>query len=341
MRPISFSVVVPTYGRPERLAECVRSLCALDYDPSRFEIVIVEDGSDRFEDAEAAIAPVATASNCGSSARSTRVRPRRATAARGSPERVSRVHRRRLPPRSRLLARSRERFSDSPAASREGGPTTRWPATSTPRHPSRSCSFLETYYRRRGAPFFASNNLALPRDLFALERGFDERFPLAAGGRPGLLRSLQPHGHALVHVPEAVVTHHHALSLRPVLAPAVQLRSWSLLLPEAPRRARRGRPHAVRAAALLLRPPHAPLKSRTERRRLRLCLLMIVSQAAHTAGFLVERTSRPAELPEPRGRRPPGPFREAARTVQERDWRGETGRFSMMVFDPSKVTMIG
>jgi glycosyltransferase involved in cell wall biosynthesis len=39
------SVIVPTYERPERLAECLASLAALETSPASFEVIVVDDGS--------------------------------------------------------------------------------------------------------------------------------------------------------------------------------------------------------------------------------------------------------------------------------------------------------
>jgi glycosyltransferase involved in cell wall biosynthesis len=45
-RAPSFSVVVPTRNGPGQLAECLASLAAQDYPADRFEVVVVDDGSD-------------------------------------------------------------------------------------------------------------------------------------------------------------------------------------------------------------------------------------------------------------------------------------------------------
>ncbi len=42
----SFSIVVPTFRRPDALRETLAALLALDYDPGRYEIVVVDDGDD-------------------------------------------------------------------------------------------------------------------------------------------------------------------------------------------------------------------------------------------------------------------------------------------------------
>ncbi|MBC7925549.1 MAG: glycosyltransferase family 2 protein [Bryobacteraceae bacterium] len=43
--PASFSVVVPTYNRRERLKRCLASLRGLTFPRERLEIIVVDDGS--------------------------------------------------------------------------------------------------------------------------------------------------------------------------------------------------------------------------------------------------------------------------------------------------------
>jgi GT2 family glycosyltransferase len=42
----TFSIVVPTFRRPEALRETLTALLALDYDRSRYELIVVDDGAD-------------------------------------------------------------------------------------------------------------------------------------------------------------------------------------------------------------------------------------------------------------------------------------------------------
>lgn len=44
---ITFSIIIPTYNRPEKLKTCLDSLLNLDYPPDNFEIIIVDDGSNQ------------------------------------------------------------------------------------------------------------------------------------------------------------------------------------------------------------------------------------------------------------------------------------------------------
>jgi hypothetical protein len=43
-QPPRFSVVVPTYLRPQQLAVCLRALSRLRYPRDRFEVIVADDG---------------------------------------------------------------------------------------------------------------------------------------------------------------------------------------------------------------------------------------------------------------------------------------------------------
>src|SRR3989338_8907553 len=42
---MSFSIVVPTYNRKDKVMECIESLERLDYPKRKFEVIIMDDGS--------------------------------------------------------------------------------------------------------------------------------------------------------------------------------------------------------------------------------------------------------------------------------------------------------
>lgn len=44
--PPTFSVIVPTYNRPDALTECLAALASLDYPHDRFEVIVVDDGGE-------------------------------------------------------------------------------------------------------------------------------------------------------------------------------------------------------------------------------------------------------------------------------------------------------
>ncbi|MGR3319833.1 MAG: glycosyltransferase family 2 protein [Candidatus Anammoxibacter sp.] len=45
MAPSFFSIIIPTYNRPEQLASCLQSIADLDYSIDRFEVIVIDDGS--------------------------------------------------------------------------------------------------------------------------------------------------------------------------------------------------------------------------------------------------------------------------------------------------------
>ncbi|MGL5923098.1 glycosyltransferase family A protein, partial [Chroococcidiopsis sp.] len=46
MEQLFFSIIIPTYNRPERLLSCLKSIAQLNYPPDRFEVIVVDDGSE-------------------------------------------------------------------------------------------------------------------------------------------------------------------------------------------------------------------------------------------------------------------------------------------------------
>lgn len=57
-----FSVIVPTRNRPQALSRCLESLAALNYPRDRFEVIIVDDGSD--EPLDGVVAPWSDRMRC-------------------------------------------------------------------------------------------------------------------------------------------------------------------------------------------------------------------------------------------------------------------------------------
>jgi GT2 family glycosyltransferase len=55
MTPV-YSIVIPTFRRPDSLAECLESVCALDYPKDRLEVVIIDNGGEA-ENSQAAAEP--------------------------------------------------------------------------------------------------------------------------------------------------------------------------------------------------------------------------------------------------------------------------------------------
>ena len=41
-----FSIIIPTYNRPQILAGCLEAIALLEYPRDRFEVIVVDDGSE-------------------------------------------------------------------------------------------------------------------------------------------------------------------------------------------------------------------------------------------------------------------------------------------------------
>ena len=135
---------------------------------------------------------------------------------------------------------------------------------------------------------FASNNLAVPAELFRARGGFDARFLRAAGEDREFCHRWASSGGRFAYAPEAVVRHEHHLGLRSFWRQHFTygrgaLRFHRIL-------AAPGRP-ARTPASFYLGLLASPLTSR-ERRPLGLVMLLLLSQVATAAGYWRERLAR-------------------------------------------------
>ena len=209
------SIVVPTYRRPARLADCLRSFTALDYPPDRFEVVVVDDGSGAPPEAAVAAAgrrvhtSLVVVEHAGPAA------ARNAGAARAKGELLAftdddcRVT-------AGWLRAFAARFRTGDGAMLGGRTVNALTANACASASQVLIDYLYRHYNADpdNARFFASNNLAVPTDRFQHLGGFDTSFALAAGEDRELCHRWRGAGHRLVYVPDAIVLHAHALTLR-------------------------------------------------------------------------------------------------------------------------------
>ena len=211
MGDLDVSVVIPTRGRPEKLARCLASLALQSLPSHLFDVIVVDDGS-----------PQPVAKDIGEAL------PMTCTVlhtAHGGPAAA----------RNRGIAHSTARivaFTDDDcepepawlerlidALARTGAPGVggrvvnaldgnRYAETS-----QLLVSFLCDYYNGpSGARFFTSNNLAFDRPVLVAAGGFDERYQHAAGEDRELCDRFARGGRPLAYAPSAVVCHSHDLS---------------------------------------------------------------------------------------------------------------------------------
>ena len=208
---MSFSVVVPTLGRPRYLEGCLAALAEVEPPSGRFEVVIVNDGGgaeiERVAKAagELDVRVVAPPRGGPSAARN-------AGAAAAAGRYVAFTDDDCEPRRGWLRALERALEGDPGAAA--GGVTLNGATDSTGAVASQVVvdALHAQFNRDAEAPrFFASQNLAVPKDEFAAAGGFDESFRYGED-REFCERWLQS-GHGFVAAPSAIVDHMRTLSL--------------------------------------------------------------------------------------------------------------------------------
>lgn len=211
---INFSVIIPTYNRPERLKTCLDSIICLNYPKERFEVIIVDDGSKK---------PIDNVVNAYQQQLNlTLIRQKNAGPAKARNTGANAAQGNYLAFTDddctldkNWLSALENAFSKTSKALL-GGKT----INALPDNPYSSASqllidYLYDYYNQKSAQatFFASNNFALSRDLFEKVGQFDVTFPLAAGEDREFCDRWLFKGYSLKYVSEAIIYHYHHLSL--------------------------------------------------------------------------------------------------------------------------------
>ena len=208
-----FSIVIPTYNRPERLAACLQSLCELAYARDRFEVVIVDDGSPT--PMEGVVRPFQSTlditflrqKNAGPAA----ARNAGAQAAKG--EFLAFTDDDCMPSADWLSGFAAE-LSKAPNAMVGGRSLNALPNNLYSTASQALIDYLYTYYSDpRKEMFFASNNIAMSRENYLKVGGFDTSFPLAAAEDRELCDRWHQNGLPMRYAPSVTIRHAHHLSL--------------------------------------------------------------------------------------------------------------------------------
>lgn len=210
------SVIVPTFARPQKLAECLDALARQDYPPDRFEVIVVDDGSgDTPADVIAAL--------------SRSINARLILVPHGGPAAARNIGAAQAS--GTFLA-----FTDDDCQ-----PAPSWLsalATYLARHPTHAAggrvvnaltnnkyseasqllvSYLYEYYEGQPQHFFCSDNIALSAECFRAFGGFDAAGVRITGEDRDLCERWVYAGRMLAYLPEAVVHHSHFLTFRTFL----------------------------------------------------------------------------------------------------------------------------
>lgn len=209
-----FSIVIPTYNRPERLKECLQSITFLEYPRDCFEVVVVDDGSkislervvEPFKN-QLHITLLKQINQGPATARNTGVNH-----AKGKFLAFTDDDCKPAPDWLKTLA---TRFENAPNCL-IGGKTINILSDNTFSIASQELiNYLYSYYNSnpQQASFFASNNIALSTENFRKIGGFDTTYPRAAAEDREFCDRWLQYGNKMLYAPEVQVYHAHQLTL--------------------------------------------------------------------------------------------------------------------------------
>lgn len=286
-----FSIIVPTWNRPKQLRACLLSLAKLEYPSDRFEVIVVDDGSDppvfSTVGGEMPACPVTWLyqSNAGPAA------ARNAGAAKAQGQYLAFTDDD-CAPAPDWLRRLAGGFERSPGAL-VGGHTIN--ALSDNLYATASQAIVQAAQEsfqsgHSRLQFFASNNVALPAERFWAVGGFDPAFRTSEDR--DLCDRWVRAGYPLVSAPDAVIYHGHALTLTGFWRQHFNYGRGAHRFHQA--RARRGAGPFRPELSFYVNVFRYPFTRERRGRRVSLAMLFVLWQLANAAGFLSERCRRKA-----------------------------------------------
>lgn len=286
---IVLSVIIPTYNRPERLRQCLQALAKQTYDCQYFEVIVVDDGS------HTSMAPIID--ELASKVDITLLQQQNSGPARARNKGAQQAKGQYLiftdddcTPTPDWLSQIAAHFVAHPH-SFIGGHT----LNALPDNPYSTASqllidYLYGYFNAEPgqASFFASNNFALPADLFHQMGGFDTTFPLAAGEDRELCDRIHQQGTPMRYVPDAQIWHAHELSLKKYWRQHFNYGRGAYHFHQV-RSQRKVEPVQVEPLPFYIGLLTYPFRQSKGLTALYLISLMLVSQVANVAGFFWEK----------------------------------------------------
>ena len=210
---LDFSIVIPTYARPQRLAAALAAIKKLQWQPDRFEVIVVDDGSPvpvNTDLSQLNNLTIIRQTNQGPAA----ARNIGAQAAKGEylafTDDDCAPHPLWLKEMKKAHAKNRSQMIGG--HTRNGLPDNVYSSTS-----EHLCAFLTRSRDGKAPTFFASNNMSMSRQHFNELGGFDISYSLAAGEDREFCRRWCEAGFTLKQAPTAIVEHFHHFNLKSFL----------------------------------------------------------------------------------------------------------------------------
>jgi GT2 family glycosyltransferase len=292
--PVDFSIIIPTFERPQALARCLDVLCSLNPTGPTFEVIVIDDGG------TAPLDPVVTTARQRLSLTLMRLDHAGPAAARNLG--AERARGRWLAfidddcePDPKWLSLLARRFVNQPNAMLGGRVVNGLEGNVYCAALQLLVDYTSHHFQGGGRRFVASCNMTVPAEPFRRLGGFDASFAFAGGEDRDLCARWHAAGYAVSHAPEAVVWHRHSLSLA----------GFCRLNHRYGRGARRFHRNAARRAGdrVRLEPVKfyvslvlLPLSERPTRLAPALCAALLLSQVCHAVGYAREKWSEPAVM---------------------------------------------
>lgn len=283
-----FSIVIPTYNRPERLANCLAAIAQLEYQRDRFEVIVVDDGSNITLDdivrplQEKIQIKLIRQGNAGPAA----ARNRGAVEAKGEflaftdddcqpfPDWLNRFAASlAIAPKAMIGGRTVNALVDNPFSSAS----------------QKLIDYLYEYYNpaKGKKAFFASNNIALPKSGFDSLGGFDVSFPLAAAEDRDFCDRWEAK-YPMVYAPQAQINHYHHLNLSSFWRQHFGYGRGAFCFHQL-RSQRSAKPIEVEPLSFYFDLLAYPFTQTSKQPQLLLSSLFFLSQVANVAGFFWEK----------------------------------------------------
>ncbi|MFV1986234.1 MAG: glycosyltransferase family 2 protein [Gemmatimonadota bacterium] len=284
----TFTVVVPTYNRPELVRQCAEAIVDLDYPRTRYELIVVDDGGstplgpilEPLRD-RGTVRLIEQANEGPASARNLGVEQAEGSLIAFTDDDCR--------PTADWLRRLAARLAGATGTLVGGRTVNALTGNPYAEASQQLIDYLYEYYEGGAAgQFFTSNNMGVHRDALRSVGSFDVTELRATAEDRELCDRWQHHGLQLLYAPEVVVRHSHEMNLRGFLRQHFNYGRGALYYHE--RRAERG------SGRIKLEPPsfytgllRHPLETGRGTSELRQTFLMGLSQVANAAGYFRER----------------------------------------------------
>lgn len=283
-----FSIVIPTYNRPERLKNCLQAIAQLDYPSDRFEVIVVDDGSKLTLDT--VVKPLQSQMNLTllrqENAGPAAARNRGAAKAQGEFLAFTDDD---CQPTADWLTQFATAFATTPQAML-GGKTINALADNPFSVASQKLiDYLYDYYNpaKGKDAFFASNNIAMPTNNFRTLNGFDISFPLAAAEDRDFCDRWS-RAYPMVYIPAAKIKHYHKLDLNSFWKQHFGYGRGAFCFHQI-RSQRMVKEIEVEPLSFYFNLLFYPFYQTLQQPRLYISILFLISQIANIAGFFWEK----------------------------------------------------